>query len=148
MVGGLYHMNIPNSVVFTGGRCEATGIKEFLKSCVFKACQNQCMTSSNKVLYSESFSWSKCKNWKVVWGSHSLVLIGLFASQMTPQIYKGDPRPRIPPCVMASSAMGLRLGVFGFLPTTHAKTNAKRMRPWSLRCVVFQRVFIFMIRPQ
>ena len=28
-------------------------------------------------------------------------------------------------------AMGLKLGVFGFLPTTHTKTNAKQMRPWS-----------------
>ena len=27
-----------------------------------------------------------------------------------PQIYKGDPRPRIPPRVMASSAMGTKLG--------------------------------------
>ena len=50
-----------------------------------------------------------------------------------PQIYKGDPRLRIPPRVMASSATGLKLGVFGFLPTTQAKTNAKTMRPRSLR---------------
>ena len=31
--------------------------------------------------------------------------------------------------------MGVNLGVFGFLPTTHAKTNAKQMRPQSLRTV-------------
>ena len=29
----------------------------------------------------------------------------------------------IPPCVMESSAMGLKLGVFGFLPTTHTKNK-------------------------
>ena len=43
--------------------------------------------------------------------------------QCTPQIYERDPRPRIPPRVMVSSAMGFKLGVFGFLPTTHTKTN-------------------------
>ena len=32
----------------------------------------------------------------------------------------------IPPRVMVSSALGLKLGVFGFLPTTHAKTNTKQ----------------------
>ena len=31
-----------------------------------------------------------------------------------PQIYKRDPRPGIPPRVMASSAMGLKLGHLGF----------------------------------
>ena len=50
-------------------------------------------------------------------------------------IYMGDPRPPISPCVMASSAMGLKLGVFGFLPTTHAKTNAIQMPSRSLRAV-------------
>ena len=53
------------------------------------------------------------------------------------QIYKGDHRPRILPCVMASSAMRLKLGVFGFWLTTHAKRNAKQMRPRSwptVRC--------------
>ena len=38
-------------------------------------------------------------------------------------MYKGDPRPCIPPCVMASSGMRLKLGVFGLLPTKHTKTN-------------------------
>ena len=37
--------------------------------------------------------------------------------------YSRDPRPR----VMVSSAMGLNLGVFGFLPTTYAKTNAQQI---------------------
>ena len=32
---------------------------------------------------------------------------------------------------MASSAMEFQLGVFGFLPTAHAKTNANKMCPWS-----------------
>ena len=45
-----------------------------------------------------------------------------------PQIQKGDPRTPIPPCVMASSAMELQLGVFRFLPTTPMEINAKKMR--------------------
>ena len=44
-------------------------------------------------------------------------------------------RPPIPPRVMVSSAMGLKLGVFRFLPTTHTKTNAKQMCPLTL-CAV------------
>ena len=52
-------------------------------------------------------------------------------SKHQPQIYKGDPRPRIPPCVMASLAMGLKLGSFGILPTTHTKANTKLMCPLS-----------------
>ena len=53
-----------------------------------------------------------------------------------PQIYKGDPRPRISPCVMVSSAMGLKLGAFGFLPTTrknNRETNASTI--FMLRAV-------------
>ena len=43
---------------------------------------------------------------------------------ITPQVHKkGDPRTPIPPRVMALSAMELQLGVFRFLPTTHAKTK-------------------------
>ena len=45
-------------------------------------------------------------------------------------IYKGAPRPRIPACVMASSAMGFKLGVFGLLSTKHAKSNTTPMHPW------------------
>ena len=41
----------------------------------------------------------------------------------------------IPPRVMTSSAVGLKLEIVGFLPTTHAKTHTKQMRPWSLRTV-------------
>ena len=52
-----------------------------------------------------------------------------------PQICKGDPRPHIPHCVMASSAMGLKLKGLRFLPTTHAKTNAKQMHPRSWHTV-------------
>ena len=43
------------------------------------------------------------------------------------QIYTRDTRLPIPSCIMALSAMGLNLGVFGFLPTTHAKASAKQM---------------------
>ena len=46
-----------------------------------------------------------------------------------PQMYTRDTRLTIPPHVMASSAMGLSLGVFGFLRT--AKANAKQMRSRS-----------------
>ena len=46
-------------------------------------------------------------------------------------MYTRDPRPHITPYVMAPSAMGLNLGVFWFLPTTHAKTNTKPMGPRS-----------------
>ena len=58
-----------------------------------------------------------------------------FGIVFIPQIYRGDPRPGIPPHVMASSAMGLKLLVFGLLSTTHAKTNVKQMHPRSLRPV-------------
>ena len=43
-------------------------------------------------------------------------------------IYKGDPRPGIPPHVMASLAMGLKVGVFRFY-------TQKQTRPRSSRAV-------------
>ena len=43
-----------------------------------------------------------------------------------PQIYKGDPRPRIPPCAMVLSAMWLKLGYSGFC-RPHTETNANKM---------------------
>ena len=49
------------------------------------------------------------------------------------------------PRVMASSVMGLKLGVLGYLPTTHAKTNASTI--FACRAV-FRHVFIFTLRPQ
>ena len=58
---------------------------------------------------------------------------------MLPQIYTRDPRP-IPLCVMASSAMGLNLGIFWLLPITHAKQM--RSRTGGLR------MFVFTHRPQ
>ena len=51
------------------------------------------------------------------------------------QIYTRDPRPPILPRVMESSAMRLKLGVFRFVPITHAKINAKQMRPRSSSAV-------------
>ena len=62
------------------------------------------------------------------------------------QIYTGDPRPRIPPHVMASSAMGLKLGVFGFLPITHTKGNAKPMHPRSFSAM--RRLQVFYLHSQ
>ena len=39
--------------------------------------------------------------------------------------------------------MGLKLGVFGFVPITHAKTYVKQMRPLSSRAVrLFTRVYL------
>ena len=56
---------------------------------------------------------------------------------------QGRSQPLYTPCVMASSSVGLKLGVFGFLPTTHAETNAKQMPPQSL-CTVqhFSHVYL------
>ena len=62
---------------------------------------------------------------------------------MFPQIYKGDPRPRILPHLMALSAMELKLGVFlVFCQPPYTKTNAKQM------CCSVLRMFIFTLRPQ
>ena len=61
-----------------------------------------------------------------------------------PQIYNlGDPRPDIPPRVMASSAMGFKLGYSGFF-RPHTKTNANKMCPWMIfmPCATFY-VFLF-----
>ena len=55
---------------------------------------------------------------------------------MWPQIYKGDPRPRIPLCVMALPAMGFELGVFGFC-TTHVETNTNKTHPRYSCCAKF-----------
>ena len=56
-------------------------------------------------------------------------------SVLKAQIYKGDPRPRIPPRVMVSSAMGLKLGVFGSFRQPHTQIiNAKQIafkRPFT-----------------
>ena len=82
------------------------------------------------VLYHSTFKYLKEK---MVMKSVNSIYIFLIASQ----IYTRDPRP-IPPCVMASSAMELNLGVFGFLPPTHAKVNANDKRvydPLALVCL-------------
>ena len=49
--------------------------------------------------------------------------------------WQKNPRIPIQSHVMASSAIALQLGIFGFLPTTHTETNANKMRPWSSRTV-------------
>ena len=54
------------------------------------------------------------------------------------QIYKGDTRSRVLLRVMAPSTMGLKLVIFGILPTTQAKINTKQMHPRIFaRCVAF-----------
>ena len=54
-----------------------------------------------------------------------------------------DVQGRSQTCVMASSAMGIKLGVFGFLPTKYAKANAKQMRPRSSPTVQrFTRIYL------
>ena len=63
---------------------------------------------------------------------NSVILVQFAALKhvFIPQIYKGDPRPSTLPHVMGlASAMRLKLGIFGFLPTPHPQ---KEMRPWSL----------------
>ena len=68
---------------------------------------------------------------------------GRSVSLLIPQIYKGDPRSCIPPRIMALSAMGLKFGVFGFLSTTYAETNANKMCLRSSRGVWrFMRVYL------
>ena len=57
------------------------------------------------------------------------------ASSILPKDIHGRSQTSYTACVMASSAMGFKLGVFKFLPTTHTKTNTIQMRPWSLRSV-------------
>ena len=64
-----------------------------------------------------------------------------------PQIYKCDHRQ---PRVMALSAMGLNLGVFGSLPTMHAKN---KKNPTTNAFMIFApcgvlRVFVFMLKLQ
>ena len=54
------------------------------------------------------------------------------------QIYKGDSRPDMLPRIMALLAMGLKLGIFGFLPTTNTPTNASMTFSYH---AVFQRVY-------
>ena len=46
----------------------------------------------------------------------------------TSQVQNGDPRPCIPSCVLALSAISHRalIKVFEFLPTTPAETNANK----------------------
>ena len=50
-----------------------------------------------------------------------------------PQMQEGDPRTPtgLSPCIMASSAMELQLGVFELLLTTHMEMNTNKMRPRS-----------------
>ena len=44
------------------------------------------------------------------------------------EIYKGDPRPNILPRVIALSAMGLKLWIFGFMLAKHTKANSKQVQ--------------------
>ena len=60
---------------------------------------------------------------------------GVKTSVPYPQIYTRDTRRPILSCVIASLVMGLNLGVFGFLLTTHAEATAKQMRSRSSRTV-------------
>ena len=56
---------------------------------------------------------------------------------MTMQVNTTEiPDPLFQPLVMASSPMGPDFGVFGFLPTTHAKINPKQISSRFLRDVL------------
>ena len=54
-----------------------------------------------------------------------------------PQIYRGDPRPCIPPCVMASSAMGLKLGPLGFCHTRKNKHKTNVFKIFAPHAVFY-----------
>ena len=66
-------------------------------------------------------------NLKCICISDGITYIGL--DELASQVYTRDTRLPVPLCVMASSAMGLNMRVFGVLPTTHTKSNAKQV--WS-----------------
>ena len=60
-----------------------------------------------------------------------------------PQIYKENPRPGIPPLVVTSSAMGIKLGVFGFLPTTHAiQVQNKCVHDLRAPCSIIMHIYL------
>ena len=61
-----------------------------------------------------------------------------------PQIYKGDPRPRIPPCVMTSSVVGLKMGS-SFFCQLH--TQNKCVHNLCTLCCILH-MFIFTLRLQ
>ena len=96
-----------------------------------------------KITKSLSKSQNFPQNHKISWQWDS-PLPGVFYLSPPPphpkiiqQIHKGDCRPHILPHLMAWSAMGLKLGFFRFLPTTHAKTKAKSMCLQSLHLMQY-----------
>ena len=92
---------------------------------------------------------------KLVWNQHWACQLSscgckgkLCRNRCIPQIYKGDPRPHIPSCEIASSAMGLKLGYSGFCwPHTQKHMQTKYVHDLRVLCGI-SCVFIFMLRPQ
>ena len=75
-------------------------------------------------------------------------MFGTFTSASTPQIYTRDPRPLIPPRVMASSTMGLNLGVLGFFADHPCKNKCKTNAFIIFACwAAFLHLFVFTLRP-
>ena len=94
-----------------------------------------------------AMSWNKTKIRMVMWYHHKIrLLLYLCPSKLAVwilQIYKGDPRPRIPPRVMASSAIGLKLGVLGFLPTnTQKQMQNKWVHDLRAPCSVLRQFYL------
>ena len=106
-------------------------------------------TRPERFLYLALYGWSHCYNYSwflqlihefyikehqlggIFYASSKWIDVNLLSWDTTlllgghPQIYRGDSRPCILPRVMASSAMGLKLEVFGVLLITHAKNKCK-----------------------
>ena len=76
-----------------------------------------------------SLWWNKAAKLHIA-NKDDLVKIQVIATYI-----QGRSRPCIPPWVMALSGMGLKFGIFGLLPTTHAKTNSKQLCPRSSQAV-------------
>ena len=104
--------------------------------------------SQNLWFVQECMASLACKSLVRLWKSKECLCE---LSELEAQIYTRNTRLPIPPHVLASSAMGLNLGVFGFLPTAHAKANAKQMRSRSL-CALWllmrDWILCFTLRPQ
>ena len=72
-----------------------------------------------------------------------VIMVGHPIFEWWTQIYKGHPRPCIPPSVMASSAMGAQIGGLRVFADHTRKTNA----PTIFACCAAFHMFIFTLGP-
>ena len=99
----------------------------------------KCLSQAEKPMHAGQLVYGNEKREKQIWRH---VSSPKRTQLCIPTEYTGHPRP-IPSHVMVSSAMGLKLGVFRFLPTTHAKAHTKQIHSWSLRAMQhFTRVYL------